>query len=73
MNCIYRNVLQKVNDFCNSVPKKGFEISYLQNACDVLDLYQEAGEVLDEYEDKNPDFMNESLDKILHKLEEIVN
>ena len=73
MNDNYNKILQKVNNFCNSVPEKGFEILYLQNASVILELYQEAGVVLDEYEDKNPEFMNGSLKEILHKLEEIVN
>ena len=72
MNNLYKELLQIVENYCKNSPKPGFEIAYLENAKELWELYIDAGLVLDEYEEENPDIVEEALTNILQQAKEIV-
>lgn len=37
-----------INEFCNASPASGFEINYLQNATQIMDLYSKTIEIMED-------------------------
>ncbi len=49
----FKEIKKKINEFCNNVPAKGFEINYLENAQEVLELYGQACAIVEEGKEEN--------------------
>lgn len=60
---IYEEMQKEIQNFCNSYPPAGFEMNYLQNSKEILDLYAEASTILEE--------SNNAIDE--NRLKEIYN
>ena len=60
-------IMDRITEFCNSVPAEGFEIPYLEKASDMLKHYKETLFVLD----TNGPEKEEELKKILLNIKEI--
>ena len=72
MGKTYEEILQKISEFCNIQPDKGFEISYLERAAEMLDLYTTAGGILDEYDEYTPEEAEQNLHNILEKVKNLI-
>lgn len=48
----FKEIRNKINQFCNDTPAQGFEINYLEEAKKLLNLYGEACVILENEEDE---------------------
>ena len=44
----FEKIRKVIEEFCNTTPASGFEISYLENAKEIYELYAEANQIIQE-------------------------
>lgn len=49
----FEEIRKIIEEFCNTTPDSGFEISYLENAKEIYELYAEANQIIQENEENS--------------------